>query len=127
VPVDTVNRVVPQLIATGKYVRPALGVEVDERLNELIAQRAGVMGVVLLRITPGSAAEAAGLRGVSTDADGRIVPGDIIVAVEGTAVESVARLSSRLDDYQVGDTVRLTVLRDGRRTELQARLQAGTQ
>jgi hypothetical protein len=33
----------------------------------------------------------------------------------------------RLDDYQIGDTVRLTVLREGRRTDLQVRLQAGTQ
>ena len=60
-PIDTVNRVVPQLIAAGKYVRPALGVEVDERLNQLIAQRNDVTGVVILRMTPGSSAEAAGL------------------------------------------------------------------
>lgn len=39
VPVDTVNRVVPQLIATGKYVRPRLGIEVNERLNQLITER----------------------------------------------------------------------------------------
>jgi S1-C subfamily serine protease len=127
VPVDTVNRVVPQLIATGKYVRPTLGIEVDERLNQLLTQRAGMTGVIVLRVTPGSAAEAAGLRGVRTDADGRVVPGDIIVAVEGTAIESVARLTGRLDDYDVGDAVRLTVLRDGRRTDVQVKLQAGAQ
>ncbi len=115
------------MIALVLYVRPALGVEVDERLNQLITQRTGVSGVVLLRVTPGSAAEAAGLRGVRAEADGRVVPGDIIVAVEGTAVESVARLMSRLDDHQVGDTVRLTVWRDGQRTEISAKLQAGTQ
>jgi S1-C subfamily serine protease len=127
VPVDTVNRVVPQLIATGTYVRPALGIEVDERLNQLLSQRAGITGVVLLRVTPGSTAEAAGLRGVQAQADGRVVPGDIIIAVEGTAVDSVARLMSRLDDYQVGDAVGLTVLRDGRRVDIQVKLQAGTQ
>jgi S1-C subfamily serine protease len=127
VPVDTVNRVVPQLIAAGKYVRPTLGIEVDERLNQLITQRSGITGVVVLRVTPGSAAEAAGLRGVGTDAEGRLVPGDIIIGVEGTDIESVARLMGRLDDYQIGDTVRLTVLREGRRTDLQVRLQAGTQ
>jgi S1-C subfamily serine protease len=126
VPVDTVNRVVPQLIATGTYVRPALGVEVDERLNEVLTQRTGVRGVVVLKVTPGSAAEAAGLRGVSTDAAGRTVPGDVIVAVEGEAVESVARLLSRLDDHRVGDTIRLTVLRDGRRTDVNVKLQAAS-
>jgi S1-C subfamily serine protease len=127
VPVDTVNRVVPQLIATGKYVRPALGVEVDERLNQFITQRIGVSGVVLLRVTPGSAADAAGLRGVRREADGRVVPGDIILAVGDTAVESVARLMSRLDDYEIGETVRLTVLRDGQKVVVSAVLQAGSQ
>ena len=56
-----------------------------------------------------SAAERAGLRGVRRAADGGIVLGDIIVAVDGTAVESVARSLNRLDDHQVGETVRLTV------------------
>lgn len=127
VPVDTVNRVVPELIASGRYVRPALGVELDERLNQLITARTGVAGVVVLRVTAESAAERAGLRGVRRSADGGIVPGDVIVAVDGTSVETVARLLSRLDDYRVGDTVRLTVLREGRRTDLNVTLQAGSQ
>ena len=127
VPVDTVNRVVPELISTGRFVRPALGVELDDRVNRLLVERLGVTGVVVLRVTPGSAAESAGLRGVRRSDDGRIVAGDIIVAINGTAVDSVARLVSRLDDYQVGDAVRLTVLRDGRQTEVSIRLQAGRQ
>jgi S1-C subfamily serine protease len=128
VPVDTVNRVVPQLIATGQYVRPTLGVEVDERLNQLLTERSAVKGVVVLRVTPGSAAEAAGLRGALIEAGGRsITPRDVIVEVNGTAVESVARLLGRLDDHRVGETVRLTVLRDGRRTEVRVTLQAAAQ
>jgi hypothetical protein len=47
VPVDTVNRVVPQLIASGKYARPTLGVEVDERLNQPITERLRVSGVAV--------------------------------------------------------------------------------
>jgi S1-C subfamily serine protease len=127
VPVDTVNRVVPQLIAGGKYVRPALGIEVDERLNQLIARQLGVAGVAVLRVVPGSAAEAAGLRGGRAGADGRFVPGDVIVAVEGTTVDSVPKLFSRLDDHDVGDIVRITVLRGDQKTELRATLQAGSQ
>jgi S1-C subfamily serine protease len=127
VPVDTVNRVVPQLIAGGKYVRPALGIEVDERLNQLITRQLGVAGVAVLRVVPRSAAEAAGLRGGRAGADGRFVPGDVIVAVEGTTVDSVPKLFSRLDDHDVGDMVRITVLRDGQKTELRVTLQAGSQ
>jgi S1-C subfamily serine protease len=126
IPVDTVNRVVPQLIARGRYTRAALGVQVDEQLNRLITQRMGVSGVAILRTTAGSSAEAAGLRGVRPQSDGTILPGDVIVAVEARPVDSVARLTGRLDDHEVGDTVRLTVLRDGKRVEIPVRLQAET-
>ena len=127
IPVDTVNRVVPQIIASGRYVRPALGIEVDEGLNQLITRRLGVSGVAILRAAPGSTAAAAGLQGVRQQADGGIVPGDIIVAVNGQTVDSVARLTSRLDDHDVGTSVTLTVLRDGTRMEVRVRLQSGTQ
>jgi S1-C subfamily serine protease len=124
VPVDTVNRVVPQLVGSGKYVRPVLGVEVDEQLNQQVVQRIGTKGVAVLRVTPGSPAATAGLRGLRVE-DGAIVPGDIILAVDGASVESVPRLLSRLDDYEVGDAVRLTVLRDGQQTEVTVKLEAG--
>ena len=127
VPVDTVNRVVPQLIAAGKYVRPALGIQVDDRLNQLVTQKLGVKGVAVLRVTPGSPAAAAGLRGARVQDNGAIVPGDVIVAVNGESVDSVARLLGRLDERNVGDAVRLTILRDGQKTEVNVTLQAGTQ
>ena len=126
IPADTVNRVVPQLIARGRYTRAALGIQVDEQLNRLITQRMGVSGVAILRTTAGSTAEAAGLRGVRPQSDGTLLPGDVIVAVEARPVDSVARLTGRLDDHEVGDTVRLTVLRDGKRVDIPVRLEAET-
>jgi S1-C subfamily serine protease len=108
-------------------VRPVLGVELDEQLNRRITDRLGTGGVVVLGVTAGSAAERAGLRGLRRTVGGAIVPGDIIVAIDGTAVDSVARLLSRLDDHDVGDMVRLTVLRDGKRTDVTVALQAGSQ
>jgi S1-C subfamily serine protease len=54
-----------------------------------------------------------------------MVPGDIIVAIDGRPVESVARLFARLDDHQVGDGVRLTILRDSRRVEVTVTLVGG--
>ena len=127
IPADTVNRVIPQLIASGGYVRPALGIETDEGLNQMISQRLGVSGVVILRTSPGSAAAAAGLRGVRTESGGAIVPGDIILSVNGQSIDSVARLQSRLDDHAVGETVRVTVLRDKQRIDVPVRLQANSQ
>ncbi|MGH8612810.1 MAG: S1C family serine protease [Gammaproteobacteria bacterium] len=124
VPAATVNRVVPELIASGKYARPTLGIEVDEDLNRMATQELGVEGVLVLKVIPGSPAEAAGMRGARIDAES-ITPGDIIVAVEAKPVDSVAKLLARLDDFRVGAAVRVTVLRDGGKTELTVKLQAG--
>lgn len=124
VPVDTVNRVVPQIIRHGRYVRPVLGIEVDEGLNQRLAGVLETQGVVILRVAPGSAAAEAGLQGAKISRDG-ITPGDIILAVEGRPVDSAGKLLARLDDYQVGDSVRLTVARGGNRREVSVTLQAG--
>ena len=125
VPVDTVNRVVPQLIAKGKYTRPVLGIATDEQVNQLIAQRLGVKGVAVLEVEPGSPAEAAGLRAARRAPDGSLVPGDVITAIDGKAVDNVARLLNRLDEHRVGDTIKLTVHRDGKPVELSATLKPG--
>ncbi len=125
VPVDTVNRVVPQLIGRGEYTRPVLGIEVDEDLNRLITGQLGTKGVAVLGVSPGSAAAAAGLEGVRTQADGSIAPGDIILSVDGEPVQSVAQLLARLDDHAVGDTVRLTVVRGGQKREVSVTLAGG--
>jgi S1-C subfamily serine protease len=126
VPVDTVNRVVPQLIAKGKYTRPVLGISTDEQLNQLLAKEAGVKGVAVLKVESGSPAETAGLRPARTTADGRIAFGDIITAIDGKTVDSVARLVNRLDEHKVGDAIKLTVHRDGKSVELSATLKAGS-
>jgi S1-C subfamily serine protease len=125
VPVDTVNRVVPELIRSGRYIRPALGIEVDEGLNERLKSRLGVAGVVVLRVAPGSAAARAGLQGATIGRDGAVTAGDVVIAVDGRRTESVGRLLGRLDDFKVGDTVRLTVVREGREREVAVTLQPG--
>lgn len=124
VPVDTVARVVPQLIQHGRYVRPALGIEVDETLNQRLAAATGVEGVYVLRVQPGGAAAQAGLQGVRMTPQG-LVPGDVIVAVEGKPVEGPGRLLARLDDFRVGDTVRLSVRRGEATREVTVTLQPG--
>jgi len=124
VPVDTVMRVVPQLIRKGKYLRPALGIDVDQQINERLTAIAGIRGVVVLRIHAGSAAEKAGLKGVTlTQQDMKL--GDIIVAVGNKGVDSVPKLLARLDEYQVGDVVQITVVRQGEKRELSVILQPG--
>lgn len=124
VPVDTVMRVVPQLIQNGRYTRPALGIEADEQLNRRLVAASGIEGVFVLRVQPGSAAAQAGLEGVDTTS-GSYEPGDIILAVNGKPVDSLADLLARLDDYRVGDTVQLTVRRGEDTREVSVALQPG--
>jgi S1-C subfamily serine protease len=126
IPVDTVNRVVPQIIAQGRYIRPALGIGIDDRLNRRIVSMLQTEGVYVLRVTPGSAADTAGLRSARIAPDGSFVAGDVIVGLEGHSVSGVGELLGRLDDYSVGDTVQLTVLRDGRQLQVPVTLQPGT-
>ncbi|MTD99463.1 PDZ domain-containing protein [Paracoccus sp. YIM 132242] len=125
VPVDTVNRVVPQLIATGRYAPPTLGVAHDPRGDALLA-RAGISGVMVLDVTPGSPADAAGLRPARMTRDGRLGLGDVIVSLDDAPLKGSEDLQAALDLRQAGETVRLGILRDSRRIEMTATLAAGT-
>ena len=117
VPADTVNRVVPQLIRTGTYRPPFLGVMHDERINAL-ARRQGIEGVLVLDVVPGSPAAAAGLRAAVQDRTGRIVPGDIVTGLGPRRITTSGDLRSALDQHAPGQTVELVLLRDGRETRL---------
>jgi S1-C subfamily serine protease len=125
VPVDTVNRVVPQLIATGRYAPPSLGIETDNVLSREIARQLGVAGVAVVRVRPGSGADRAGLRGIRLGRRNTIVPGDVILAIDGKEVTNAALLNAYLDDYRVGDQVKLRIWRDGDEQEVTATLQRG--
>ena len=110
IPVDNVNRVIPQLIAKGRYIRPVLGVQMDERYNESIKRRYNIDGVVVLAVTKNSGAERAGLIGISPQ-DNRGSLGDIIQKINGRQVNTVDDFLDVLDEYNVGDEVELTLLR----------------
>jgi S1-C subfamily serine protease len=120
VPVDTVNRVVPQLIAKGSVERPILGIatrDVQIRDN-------GQRGVLVYQIQPNSAAQAAGLEGYSPERGEGEWPGDIIIAVQGQETPNTQKLRDVLDKHKVGDTVKLTILREGKKIEVPVTLQA---
>jgi S1-C subfamily serine protease len=108
IPVDVVNRIVPELIRNGRVPTPGIGIVAA---SEAVATRLGVEGIVVVRTTPGSPAEHAGLRGVDLNA---AALGDVIVAVNDTAVRKLSDLTDELERNGVGKMVRLTVQRDGR-------------
>ena len=111
IPVNTVMRVVPQLIAHGEYTPARLGIyPMDGRRNRIVANRLGVNGVVIEQVDPRSGAAQAGLRGTEPSAN-RL--GDIIVRIDDEPVRSFRELRLVLDRYQPGDEVEVTVSRDG--------------
>lgn len=118
VPVDTVKRVVTQLIRTGKVERAGLGVNL---LDDHLAARRGIRGVLIRRVTPNSAAAKAGLRG--TD-EAQQVLGDVIIEVDGHEVLTQDDLYRVLDLHEVGDTLKVKVLRDQKTLEVSIKLQA---
>ncbi|MEE8467694.1 MAG: trypsin-like peptidase domain-containing protein [Planctomycetota bacterium] len=119
VPVETVNRIVPALIATGLAPRAGLGVTL---VADTVARSEGLEGVVIREVAPGSAAQRAGLRSLGQDADG--TQGlDVIVAVDGRRVGRRADLLRALAAHAPGDTVTLAVRRDGRTVDIEVVLQ----
>jgi len=121
VPVDTINQIVPQLIAHGKIVRPGLGVVLWE---QQIVRQLGMSGALVRSVSEGSAAEKAGVRPTMRDGRGNIRWGDLIVKVADTPIAGRDDLIDALDDLSVGDDVTIVVQRDGEQVELQATLQA---
>lgn len=124
VPVDTLMRVIPQLLRSGRYVRPSLGISVDEQVNSRLKALTGRDGVFVLAVEPGSAAAKAGIGGITTGPEG-LVPGDIITTVDGKPVDTIGALLARLDDFKVGANVRVTLQRGQTTREVTIALQPG--
>jgi S1-C subfamily serine protease len=121
IPVDTVNRIVPELIRFGKVTRPGLGVQIAE---EQIAQRLGVTGVLVVDVAAGSPAAKAGIRPTTREASGRVRLGDVIVAIDGKKVESPNDLYLTFEKYKIGDVITVSLLRDGKTMQTKATLEA---
>ncbi len=125
VPVDTINRIVPQLISRGKVDRPGLGIQVGpDSIVEQLRSRGLVKeaGVLVVDVIAGGAAEEAGIQPTYARRDGRLVLGDLIVALDGKPVENTLALFKFLDGRRVGETVAVTVVRGEERSDVELTL-----
>jgi len=121
VPVDTVSRLVPQLIERGHIEQPGIGISL---LADHAAARLRLEGVGVYEVVPGSPAARAGLEGVRLSRFGRILPGDQIIAVDGRATRSAEDLVHAFETAGVGTRVTLTVVRNGERRSVEVGLVA---
>lgn len=118
VPVDEVNRVIPQLIRHGRLIKPGIGASLaDER----VARRIGIDGILILNVEKGGPADEAGLR-PTTQHRGDIVLGDIILAIEGNVVRTFDEVRYELEKYKVGDEVVVSINRNGQVHDVTIRL-----
>ncbi len=118
IPVNNIQRVVPQLIQKGRVVRADLGITRVYQTDK---------GLVIATLTPGGPADQSGLRGFrmvrqqrrrgpfvyeETQIDRSAA--DIIIAIDGKPIRLADELLSAIDNRSPGDEVVLTVLREGR-------------
>lgn len=119
IPVDEISRVVPELIRHGKITRPGLGVKFAP---EKLAQALGLEGVLFSEMERDGPAAKAGLRPTRRDENNHIQLGDAIIAVNDRPVRSVNDLLDVLEQQKVGDTVPVTVMRDGQEQKVSVTL-----
>ena len=111
VPVDTIKRVVPEIVKTGKYEAAQIMIKSDPRLNRVIAQRSGIQGIVIAAVKPGSAADKAGLQGLKRYNNGEVKIGDIILSIDGNPTPNIGEYMQALDKHKAGDKVTIEVQR----------------
>jgi S1-C subfamily serine protease len=122
IPVNRIRQVVPQLIEHGKVVRADIGIVAVKEMDK---------GLQIVDVNKGGPAQKAGLQGWKVVRK-RIVRGplaydvekndsssaDIIVAIDGQPVESAATFVDKMEEHQPGESVVLTILRQGRQMQV---------
>ncbi len=125
IPVDTVRRVAPELIARGRYRHPWLGISGGTITSEMV--EAGNLpvetGVLIAEVELDSPAEKAGLRGGSQQVQvsglPMLVGGDIVIAINEVQVKGFDDMVNYLAGHtSVGDVVTLTIVRDAQETDI---------
>lgn len=119
VPANTVQRVVAQIIKYGRTRQPGIGIQA---FPDHVTMRLGIKGVALMQVQPNGPAARAGLQGARRVRGGRLILGDVLVAVDKKPIKSFDDLYTAFDAHQVGDEILLTYLRQERTHEVRLKL-----
>ncbi len=113
IPVDKINRVVPNIIVNGRYLRPHVGFNANDTANKVLLKELGIKGVLILEVEPNSPAARAGLID-SKLINGDLVLGDVITSIDNKPVENVNDFLDLIEQHKINDTVILGILRGGK-------------
>lgn len=130
IPVDTVRRVLPDLLALGRYRHPWLGIRYAYRLTPALAKALKLpidQGLLLVELIQGGPLDAEGVRGAQQEVimgNQRLyVGGDVLTKLDDEAVTSVENMEILLETkYQVGDVVTVSLVRDGQEQSVKVTL-----
>ena len=128
IPINTAKAVLNDLMTLGRVRRPALGV-VTIPISADLADEMGLpadYGLLILQVTPGGAADQAGLRGGTERAylGNKLIMlgGDLIVAIDGEKVEDEMDLSQMMNNHRAGDSVKVTIYRNKKKMDVNVAL-----
>jgi len=122
IPVNTVKKIVPELITYGRVQTPVLGITLIPQADYYRRQW-GVDGVIVLDVIEGGQPDRAGMRGLSRNQRG-ITLGDVIVEIDGAKIRTEDDLVTVLENRRAGDVVTLISIRESQRYQYEIELQA---
>ncbi|MCY4644996.1 MAG: trypsin-like peptidase domain-containing protein [Bacteriovoracales bacterium] len=121
VPVDTIKRIVKEIIQYGEVKRPGLGITLVT--DEIIKRRFEISkGVIVGSVQQGGPAQKAGIEGMKQDRWGRIYLGDVLIKIGDTEVNNFDDIYHTLEKYKVGQKVTITYVREGKKKSASLRL-----
>ncbi len=113
IPVNLAKKIIGQLKSNGEVTRGWLGVGIQD-ISDEVAEYYGIKekkGVLVTEVFPGDPADSAGIK-----------PKDIIVSVNGKAIDSARKLTGIIADTNVGDTVKIDIIRNGKTKTLDVKI-----
>ena len=116
VPADDIQRIVAQIIQHGRVVLSGIGIQ---SVAPNVAQKLGVRkGILIAEVLANTPAAQLHLQGTHRDAWGRVVLGDVIVALNGHSVDNYDALYNLLTEIKVGEKVTLSVQRGNKQMDV---------
>ncbi len=123
IPVNTVKRIVPELIAYGRVQTPILGITHIPQ-PDYYRQLWSIEGVIVLDVVDGTDPQRLGMRGLSRSQRGSIQLGDVIIEIDGQAVANEDDYANIMEQRRAGDVVRVRTRRDNALVDYDIELQA---